>query len=253
MNYIRVEKIKDLLRAKGVVFYDELRAVFEDCCEMTLRRDLMQLEQHGFAIRIRGGAKLASSEREPRFKQRESENLEKKELIAQKAVEFLETGRSIYFDGGTTMMSLAKSIPDKRFTIMTSAPNIALEIANRNQTPSVTVIGGKMNRDSFCLSGSNSLSYIRNINIDTAVLAASGFSFQSGFSVNDFNEGEVKKLIIKKASRVIMLFDSKKQNKSLPFTFGTLEDIDIFITDSGINIDILNELEKHSRISYYIV
>jgi len=243
----RREIINAYIHEKGEIKLKELEKMFPDVSSMTLRRDLIYLENKGYVIRVRGGAKAISHVTgtvEDVYSLRATENMEAKIKIAKKAVNYIETGRSVYLDAGTTIMCLARILPDENLSIITSGPNIALEIAKHHK-PSVTLIGGQLNRNNLCTSGINALDFIKSINIDIAFLASSGFSLDTGFTCGNFSECELKKAVVKKARRKIMLMDTSKFNKSMPFTFASLEDIDIMICESAIPQDIMEEAEKN--------
>lgn len=234
----RQERILDLLNEKGEIQLSELRDIFPQVSTMTLRRDLTMLEGKGLLIRTHGGAvsmkKLSSIYgEEDAYSLRAAENVEAKMSIAQKATEYLDNGRSIFLDAGSTIMCLAKLIPDEPFSILTSGINIAMELTKKSHV-TIYHTGGQLNRNSLSSSGPTAMSILDFMNIDIAFMAASGFTLENGFTVSNFFEGELKKAVMKKAKKVIMLVDSSKYNKVLAFTFGSLNDLDILITDGNL-------------------
>ena len=240
MNIKRREEIKELLNAKGEVLLKDLEKIFTDCSSMTLRRDLKFLEDTGFVKRTRGGAvalSRLSMTAEDMYSRRALDNTAAKNEIAKKAVQYIESGRSLYLDSGTTLMQFAKEVPDDYFAILTSGQNIALELI-KNSKPNVTLIGGQLGRNTLSVSGVNANIFLSGMNIDTAFMASSGFSLQNGFTSGTYSECELKREVLKRASKVIMLMDSSKVGKSLPYTFGSLEDVDVLITDGMLDEDI---------------
>lgn len=228
--------INEYVQEKGEVRLKELEEMFPEVSSMTLRRDLIYLENKGTIVRVRGGARKATlsfNSIEDIYSQRATTNIEAKEKIAEKAVTYIEPGRSIYIDSGTTMMCLAKILPDQDLSIITSGPNIGLEICKKSK-PSVILIGGYLHRNNLCTSGIYALEFLKNINIDIAFIASSSFSIDSGFTCGNFNECELKKAVIQKARHKILLMDTSKLDKSLPYTFARLEDIDIFISEKEL-------------------
>ncbi len=249
----RREKIEKLIHKNGEVSLKSLEQTFPDISSMTLRRDLIFLEKKGDIIRVRGGAKSIkgiSKIQEDIYTSRMTENIEAKKLISKIASQFLETGRSIYIDSGTTTMCLAEILPDENFSILTSAPNIGIEIIKKH-LPTVTLIGGQLSRNNISASGVNSLSFLKNINIDIAFIATSGFSLESGFTGGDYNECELKRFVIKKARKVILLMDISKIGKNMPFTFANLKEIDILICDKKIDKTIIEKMNKYGVKIYY--
>jgi len=242
----RQQKIQAILSENGEAKLSELELLFPDISSMTLRRDLEKLETLGEIVRTRAGAKsiaYLSRLKEAQYSERESVNIAGKTFIAQRAYQHIMQGSSVFLDAGTTVTSLAKLLSNDKIFVVTTAPNIALECV-KNPNISVYMTGGQLSSGNLSLSGVNALGFLDHINIDTAFMAASGFTWRSGFTCGNFDECQIKKQVIDRAQKVIMLMDSTKVGKSHPFTFATLQDIDMLITDDRIDPDALDELEK---------
>lgn len=56
MKRERLEEVAEILDKRGKMTLEQLEEAFPDVSQMTLRRDLSQLEEDGRIIRIRGGA-----------------------------------------------------------------------------------------------------------------------------------------------------------------------------------------------------
>jgi len=250
LNSNRRETINSYIQEKGTAKLHELEKIFPNLSSMTLRRDLEYLEKNGYIVRVRGGAKSLNSfpkSKEDIYSHRAMENIDAKKIIAKKALEYIGSRRAIYLDSGTTMMCFAAELPDEDLSILTSGPSIGLEILKNNR-PSVTLLGGRISRNTFSASGSNSLGFLKEINVDIAFMATSGFSLEHGFTSGDYYECELKKAVIKKAGKVIMLMDATKIDKNMLFTFATLKDIDVLIVDDVSAVDdiILKIATKHN-------
>lgn len=242
----RREVIKKILRENGVVYLKELEAIFPNLSSMTLRRDIESLVNEGFAIKIRGGARSSGVDfatAEQVYSHRATQNLDAKRKIAQKALSFIETGRSVFLDSGTTVMELAKILPDVNLSILTSGPNIAIEILKK-YSPTVNLIGGIINRNNLSVSGAHALNFVKSVNIDVAFMAPVGGSAVDGFSCGNYTEYEVKRAVVKKANKVIVLMDASKLGHSLPFTFASLKEIDILISNARFDKDFSDEAKK---------
>lgn len=248
MSIARREKVLTLLRENGTVMLKELEKLFPEVSSMTLRRDLEYFENLGEAVRIRGGARYIRTmgEQEDVYALRAAKNQDAKNKIARLALKFIEPRRSVYIDAGSTGMFLARSLPDLNFSVVTSGINVAMEISKRYK-PSVTMLGGLINRNNLAASGNQSGQIISQLNIDTALIVGSAFSLKNGFTVGNYEEGVLKKSIISKAEKVIMLIDSSKFVKTMPFTFAHMEDIDILITDKRPSEEVM-ELAQRSQI-----
>ncbi len=217
----RRQSISDIIDQKGEVSLHELEALFPDVSSMTIRRDLDFLEIENRIIKIKGGAKSLSHL--------------SRSVIAEKAAPLAETGRSIFIDAGSTMMQLARQLKNGRFSIITNGVNVALELS-QNQSATVNLVGGELNRSNLCVSGAGAIEHVRHINIDIAFMAASGYSLEDGFTNGSFDEQELKRFVIQKAKKTIILMDAGKLGKSMPHTFCMPEDVDILIMDEAPNV-----------------
>ena len=243
----RQQQIKKMLDSAGEVHLQDLRKVFSDMSEMTLRRDLSFLENEGFAIRTHGGAVSTNKVdlhdgQENEYSKRAKEGVVAKTGIAAKAVRFIEKGRSIYLDAGSTVMGLAKLIEGEGCTFVTSAVNTALKLSSTAH--SVMQLGGAVNKNTLSCSGPDALLMMDALNIDVAIMSASGFSLDRGFTISNRYECLLKQKILAKAKKIIMLMDSSKIDKDLTFTFASLEDIDFWVCDSNPGEEIFKKCQE---------
>lgn len=245
MSEKRANIILNLIKQKHEVKLRELSLLFPDYNEMTLRRDLITLEKNGYIERIRGGARLKDNSLTENFEYitRSIASLDQKRHIAIRALSLFEDSSSVYFDAGTTTLELAKILPEMTLFITTNGPTISLELQKRKNID-VILTGGSLNKSAMSLSGPIALDSLDKINIDTAFIGAAGFSLKHGFTNALQNECELKKKAISSAKRIVMLIDSTKINKSLPYTFASLSDIDIIVTDKKLPKDIEMEAER---------
>ncbi|MBP7401010.1 MAG: DeoR/GlpR transcriptional regulator [Clostridia bacterium] len=230
----RRREINAYLQSRGMATLAELTERFPGVSGMTIRRDLEKLERDGELVRIRGGARsLANLSliREAAYTQRSAENHDAKSVIAEKAVRLVTPGHSLYIDAGTTCTAFAKRLETENLFVLTPAPNVALELA-RNPDVTVMMTGGQLNRDTFMLTGFNAVEYVKTLNIQVAFMGASAFSVRDGFTCGYFAEAELKKLIVKKAQKVVILMDSSKFGRCLPYTFARAAAVDVLVTDS---------------------
>ena len=246
MNHTRIMSIKKLIDEKGRISLNELALRFPDVSTMTLRRDLLALESDGTLIRVRGGAvsvKELNKNVEDMYSQRAISNTELKKEIATKAIEYAERGHSIFIDSGSTTLFFAKELPDLNYYVTTNGINIAFELS-RKSMPVVNMIGGVISKSNLSASGSLSQMFLDNVNVDIAFMACSGFTPRNGFMCGHMNENEFKANVIKKARRRVMLMDTTKLNRSMPFTFANLNDIDVLITDSSLPEEVKAEIRQ---------
>ena len=246
MNYPRRVLVREILTSKPFTSLKELEERFPDVSGMTLRRDIEYFERQGDVIKVRGGAramKFITTSMEESVSSRWAENTFAKQKIAKAAAAFIETGRSIFFDSGSTVMQMAPWMPKTRLTVNTTDPNLALTLVKRDNIM-VNLVGGLLSRDNLSLSGMQAVDFIGKVNIDVAFISPSGFSLKNGFTSGHYNESELKRTIVKKAGSVIMLIHSSKIDKSLPYTFAQLEQVQKIVTDAPLSEEIMDACEK---------
>lgn len=239
----RIAKVRDYIHSRGEVSVSELQSLYEGYSSMTIWRDLKQLEEQGSIRRVHGGVisiQTAAFQVEGIYSKRARENTREKIAIAKAAVSLIHPGHAVYLDAGSTLMSVANHIGNDRYTIVTSGANIAIELSQRH-TCDVLLTGGQISENTLSCSGAQAEQFISSINIDLALMSPSGFSLQNGFTSGSQSESLLKSAVISKAARIVMLMDRSKLDRSLPFTFATLSEIDVLICDAPLPPDIAAE------------
>lgn len=242
MNTERIWGINSYIQMQGEVHINDLIKLYPNVSAITIRRDLAYLEEQGHIVRTRGGAKSIrrlTQIKEDAYALREMENAEKKSAVAQKALKFFGGAGSYYMDSGTTMMQLARAIPEESCFVVTNSPSIALELT-RIKEASVVVLGGSLNREYHSISGPSAIEQVKGLNINVAFMATSGFSAVNGFTNGVFGEAELKRAVIARARKTVLLMDSSKYDRALPYTFAQLGDIDYLVCDTRLPDEIVS-------------
>lgn len=245
MTEERREKIGILLSEKPFVSLAELCEMFPEVSDMTLRRDIEHFEKTGAAIKVRGGARsvrFIGDTTEQSFSSRMNLRTEEKTKIAKAAAAYLEPGRSIFVDSGSTVERLAKFLPSVKLNITTTSPTVAVELCRAGAA--VNIVGGRVDRDSFSVSGMHAMKFISDMNIDIAFLSPSGMSIDGSFTCGNYSECDIKSEVARKARLVIMLMDISKTDKILPFTFCSMKDVNVLICDGDLPERTRREIES---------
>ncbi len=249
MKQLRTRAIRDYIGEKGEVTVEELCTLFPERSAMTIRRDLALLESQQQIIRTHGGARIAPVSRpaqEDFYAERELDAVLQKELIAQKAARLAQGLPSIYIDSGTTAMAFARALPDQNMTVMTSGPNIAMLLVAKRKNIQVLLVGGSLNPKTLSCAGPGAFAFLENLNIDTAFLGTSGFSVDSGFTSGDYAECEVKRAIVARCKHTVLLMDSTKIDRTMPFTFARPSEIDTLVSDGELPARIVEEMRRQN-------
>ncbi len=243
----RLFNLKEFIDKNGKVTLHELECAFPNVSSMTLRRDLSRLEEANAVLKIPGGAISVDSvirTKEADFAKRINFNATEKVEIAEKAVKLVQKKSCIFIDGGSTTTYFARALPDENFYVLTNAMVIAETILRKDQ-PTVSLLGGDLKKNNFITVGQTCLEFIDKVNIQTAVMTATGFIKDiGGFTCGNQAEAEVKRKVIEKADNVLLLIDSSKVNKKTPYTFARLHDIDCMVVDSNFSKELKQNIEE---------
>jgi DeoR/GlpR family transcriptional regulator of sugar metabolism len=241
----RHERLRDFIRQRSAVRVDEI------CSELgvspaTARRDLEELEKTGRIRRVHGGAVSVESRLdEPLFDDKTSLSLAEKHRIAETALQYIKTGDTLYLDGGSTVLELARLLVDRAdVTVVTNSLRAALELSGRG--PRVLLIGGELRRRSQTMVGTLTRNTLQDLHFDTAFMGTIGLTLQDGLTTTDPNEAFTKDLVMQHADQVVLLADHSKIGKVSFARVGSLSDIDVIITDHSTDPAFLIQAKKQN-------
>lgn len=249
MKRDRISDIAEILDKRGKLTLEQLEEYFPNVSQMTLRRDLFQLEEEGKIIRVRGGAmsvrEVQKTSGEP-YTKKTTMNTDEKIIIAQKAADLIDEGSSLFLDGGTTALYLAKEMPDIYCNVFTNGLAVATELAKKKNVM-VHLLGGQLIKENLATASAFSSLYFTDTNFEIAIISAAAFTLENGFSCSTQVESELLRVVCKKAKFLYMMLDSSKIGKIKPYTFAHAEDINVLITDQDFP-DSLKEQFKDKNI-----
>ncbi len=235
MKRERIEEIAELIDKRGKISLPQLEEYFPNVSQMTLRRDLFLLEEEGKIIRIRGGAmsvKDVQKKSGVSYTKKTTMHTDEKIQIAQKAASLIDEGASIYLDAGSTALYLAKEMPDVACNVFTNGLAVATELSKKKNV-AVNLLGGPLIKENLSTASSLSSVYFADNNFELAIISASAFTPENGFSCGSQMEADLFRIIRKKAKFTYMMLDSSKIGKIKPYTFARAEDINVLITDEA--------------------
>ncbi len=250
MKRERIEDIAELLDKRGKLSLEQLEEAFPNVSQMTLRRDLFQLEEEGKIIRVRSGAMSVKELQKvsgEAYTKKASIHTDEKIEIAQKAATLIDEGACVFLDGGTTALYLAKELPDIHCNVFTNGLAVATELAKKKNL-NVNLLGGQLMKDNLTTASSLSSLYFKDTNFEIAVISTAAFTPENGFSCSSQAEADLLKLVREKAKFLYMMLDSSKIGKIKPYTFARLEDVNVLITDESFPVALKNEFKKQNIV-----
>jgi DeoR/GlpR family transcriptional regulator of sugar metabolism len=238
----RRTRILEALADNGTVQVAAIAAEL-DVSEMTVRRDLIDLEKSGKLVRVHGGAVAGRAETakkfdryEPVFDARIQRERRAKERIAAAAIRLAADYRTVALDVGTTTFLMAALLNENSDTkIFTNSVRIAAELGDGPLE--VYLSGGRMRKDEMSLCGATAIANLQSLWFDIAFLGISGLTV-SGVYDYSLEDTEVKRVYIRRSGITVALCDASKFERMSLVQVAPLSDFDILITDARPPDDI---------------
>lgn len=233
----RHDLIVEHVRRTGSVRVRELADEF-DVSEMTVRRDLDLLAAHRLIEKVHGGATRIGdlSSFEPGFNAKQERQREEKELIALRALDFVNPNSAIGLTAGTTTWTFARHLGAVRnLTVVTNSPSIAQTLYHAADPVASVVLTGGVRTPSDALVGPIATTTLSTLHIDVLFLGVHGMDEGLGFSTPNLAEAEVNRAFIASARRVVVLADHTKWETHGLAQIAPLERADVVISDSSLS------------------
>jgi DeoR/GlpR family transcriptional regulator of sugar metabolism len=241
----RQELILDAVRTTGGVRVSELVERL-GVSDMTVRRDIDVLATRGLVTRVHGGATAAgSSVDEPGFAAKSGLHTAAKQAIAAAAAALIEPGASVALSAGTTTHAVASvllTVP--RLTVVTNSLRVA-EVLHESPRDDLTVVltGGERT-PSDALVGPVAVAALRRLHVDWLLMGVHGMDAEAGFTTPNLVEAETNRALVASARRVAVVADNSKWGVVGLSTIATLDEVDVVVTDAGLEEDARKILES---------
>ncbi len=231
----RKKFILNTLNEQGVISTQE---VMMQCkvSEITIRRDLAELETKGLLIRTHGGAvKSKAGDQLFTYDLKINQNRQNKEEICQIAARFIQNNDIVFIDCGTTLSHLTKYITklESLIVITNSLPIISELISFPNIK--LILIGGEVVSERKAIYGPFAAHNIAQYHANKAFIGADGISLQNGLSSFDEKEAAITLKMADHSDEVFLLCDSSKIEKNSFIKFAPVSVIDHLITDKELD------------------
>ncbi len=240
---VLINKLRENGYIQAVELADELNV-----SSATIRRDLVQLQEEGFCTRTRGGAvrSAQSTTLELPYALKKQQFTVQKEAIAREAIKLVEDGDTLILDSGSTTYALAHLLIEKqRLTVVTNDLQIAVLLAN-NPAIHLVCTGGIARPQVFTLQGAEVIDFIKVLRVDKTFLGADAIHTDGSIGNVNIEEVAIKQAMIRAASSVVLLADSSKFAVKGFAEVGTLQNVDILITDVGCPSEMKTKIEEFS-------
>lgn len=236
VNSHNVVSVSDLSKSLGI-------------SEVTIRRDLKELEQQGVLRRTHGGATSVSfggTSFEPSYFQLANERQNEKRAISEYAVNLIQDDSAIAIDGSSTCFSLCELISQKRWnnlTVVTNALRVAMELTKCDGV-SIVIVGGQVRKNLISTFGYLADSVLAQLKVDTNFMGINGIDFdENSITTPNLSECAVKRSFMNTAYKTYYLADHTKFGMSYLSRVCQATEATAIITDAGIDERFVKQAE----------
>lgn len=243
----RLARIASMVNEKGIVNASEIMDTL-GVSDMTVRRDLDELEKSGKLVRIRGGAQSLdfNIDYELSHLQKSTVQVEEKMAIARLAASFVQDHETIFLGPGTTIEMLATLLTSRDLRVVTSSLPV-FEALEEKFDDRILLVGGRYraNTGSFCGVLANQV--VSSLKFNKAFISCNGI-VDDQITTASMEEGELQKIACNNAREVYLLADGHKFNREDFYVYYHLYNVDALITDDKVHEDTLDHYRAYTRI-----
>ncbi|MGO7580926.1 DeoR/GlpR family DNA-binding transcription regulator [Rhizobium ruizarguesonis] len=247
---VRHARILETLARKGAVSVSDVASQLA-VSEMTVRRDLIELEKDGRLVRTHGGAvrsgkafepiaNEAVDREEPTFESRLTRNAAAKRTIAMAAAGVAAGARTLALDVGTTTYLLSGLLLNQPHTkIFTNGVRNAMQLGTG--FGEIYLPGGRMRGEEMAISSQSAVSQFEELWFDIAFVGVSGITAQGIYDYS-FEDTDMKRVYLRRATQKVVLCDSTKFKRMSLVHIAPLQQFDMLITDAMPPADLADAL-----------
>ncbi|WP_309228345.1 DeoR/GlpR family DNA-binding transcription regulator [Virgibacillus saliphilus] len=205
-----------------------------DVTEMTIRRDLVNLEKQGSIVRVHGGAKKIPEDEyiELSHKEKETLNVEEKKYVAKKAAELIKDKDIVFIGPGTTTEMIYDYIDVNTANIITNS----ISIFNRFQGDTrfeVILIGGRLRERTKTFVGYFTRNWIKDFKVQKTFIGTNGI-YEEKITTADEEEGSIQQTILNNSKNNYVVSDSSKFGIEAFQVICPIQDVTAIVTDQQI-------------------
>lgn len=243
----RLLTIVNMVNNEGIVTVNDFMTKL-NVSDMTIRRDLDELEKNGKIIRIHGGAQSISYslDQELSHSEKQSVQIDEKKKIAKAAAELINDGDTVFLGPGTTIELLAKFLLNKPIRIITNNYPV-FSILSEASVPDILLIGGDYRRNTGAFVGALANDTLRKLKFTKAFISSNGVH-NNQISTYSIEEGEAQQIALNNSFQKYLLVDNKKFNRDDFYVYYDLHDFDYLITDNKLSKETYNHYTQYVDI-----
>lgn len=243
----RLLRIVEMVNAKGILTVNDIMEALP-VSDMTIRRDLDELEKNGKLLRVHGGAQSLTYklDQELSHLDKSSVQMDEKKAIAMEAAALIKEEDTVFLGPGTTLETLAQLIAGRNIRVVTNSMPVFRQISENSQTQ-VILVGGNYRDKTGTFIGPLANEVMSQLKCRLAFISCNGISNEQ-ITVSSLAEGEIQKIALNNAQYRYVLADHTKLNQSDFFVFYELYNVDALIIDAGTEPAVAKHYEEYTKV-----
>lgn len=208
--------------------------------QVTIRKDLDELEEKGFIKRTHGFAELNTSDL---VSGRLAYHYDEKKLIATEAAKLVDNGDTIMIENGSCCALLARTLAETKqnLTIITNSAFIADYIREYRNIQTI-LLGGLYQHESQCLVGPMIRDNVANFHVKNFFIGTDGWSERIGFTNKDPMRAQAVRDMACSCDNIVILTESEKFSQIGTMPMNIKDQPKLVITDNHIPDNIISIL-----------
>ncbi|WP_239984788.1 DeoR/GlpR family DNA-binding transcription regulator [Sporolactobacillus pectinivorans] len=220
--------------------------------EMTIRRDLRDLEERGMLVRVHGGArkKQVNDYNELSHRQKKMINVEQKRSIAKHCADLIQDKDIVFIGPGTTAGFIYEFLNEGHYEhidIVTNSVSVFEQFKNSFPRFEIILVGGRYRSRTETFVGYFTNKMLRDFKVNKAFIGTNGIINTSITTANE-EEGNAQKIILDRANETYILADSTKFGIEAFHKLYDVREITAIITDSSIDPQLASYYEEFIRV-----
>lgn len=180
----------------------------------------------------------------PLFSEKQSSNVETKESIAKAAAALVQDGDRIMITNGTTSALIGRYLLGKRDIQVVSNSTLLTPYARVNPNMSLTIVGGEFRPSAEALVGPAALKQLQEFHVKMTFTGTDGLTLEHGLTTHLMENAEIVRQMCKQATKRVLVADSSKFGKQGFVRIFSLSEIDVLITDGGLDPSAVEEIRS---------
>ncbi|WP_061841277.1 DeoR/GlpR family DNA-binding transcription regulator [Tetragenococcus halophilus] len=236
----RLDAIVDLVDQKRAIKVNDIVNKLE-VSDMTVRRDLTELEKAGRIKRVHGGAQTLNIYRPEELSHTDKQIINKNEKreVAQKALQLMHEEEVIYLGPGTTIELLADIMEFDNLRVVTNCLPVFQTLRKKTGNIKVYLAGGEMRDLTQAFFGEITNKALQDMHFHHAFFSSNAVK-GSEIMTATIEEGQTQAIALNNSVNKYLLLDSSKIEKEDFYTYYSLRNVTAVV----MNQDSYNTHQK---------